>query len=80
VLSRECRVPMLETMTHVVGELKVGPSSTVSMCCPSGSHKIGGRGGLLLVLEMLVFIIQKKLMVSLVLLFAVYLQECGAWD
>jgi hypothetical protein len=37
------------------------------MGCPSGSHMIGGQGGLLLVLEMLkVFIIQKELIVSLV--------------
>jgi hypothetical protein len=54
-------------MTHIEGELKVDPSSTGSMGCPSGSHMIGGRGELLPVLEMLkVFVVQKELMVSLV--------------
>jgi hypothetical protein len=54
-------------MTHVAGELKVGLSSTGSIGRPSGSYIIGGRGGLLLVLEMLkVFVIQKQLIVSLV--------------
>jgi hypothetical protein len=54
-------------MTHIAGELKAGPSSTGSMGCPSGSHMIGGRGGLLLFLEMLkLFIVQKELIVSLV--------------
>jgi hypothetical protein len=58
---------MLEMMTYVAGELKVGPISSGSMSCPSGSHMIGGWGGLLLVLEVLkVFIVQKELIVSLV--------------
>jgi hypothetical protein len=54
-------------MTHVEGELKVGPSSTGSMGCPSGSHMMGGQREFLLVLEMLkVLVVQKELMVSLV--------------
>jgi hypothetical protein len=54
-------------MAHVEDELKVGPSSTGSMGCPSGSHMMGGWRGFLLVFEMLkVLIVQKELMVSLV--------------
>jgi hypothetical protein len=54
-------------MTHVAGELKVGPSSTGSMGCSSGSHIMGGWREFLLVFEMLkVFVVQKELMVSLV--------------
>jgi hypothetical protein len=54
-------------MTHIEGELKVGPSSTGSMGCPSGSHIMGGWKGFLLVLETLkVLVVQKELIVSLV--------------
>jgi hypothetical protein len=54
-------------MTHIESELKVGPSSTGSMGCPSGLHMMGGQRGFLLVLETLkVLAVQKELIVSLV--------------
>jgi hypothetical protein len=54
-------------MTHAESELKVGPTFTGSIGCPSGSHMMGGQRGFLLVLEMLkVLVVQKKFMVSLV--------------